>query len=147
MCCNQAYLLLWKNTASMQSLLCGILSVPALRALGFLGSVWHSNMLSGTKAKDHASFSWKLEGFFSLLQLQGVWDVINSHYSLLKQRDQRKITESMSVTFLSCFLPSSSADWPHPFQEMRWGCWTCILTFMCHGTQKCGFPCAQVKGY
>lgn len=57
MCCNQAYLLLWKNTASMQSLLCGILSVPSPGVLGFLGSAWHSNMLPGTKLKDVTSLS------------------------------------------------------------------------------------------
>lgn len=57
MCCNQAYLLLWKSTASMQSLLCGIFSVPALGALRCLGSAWHSNMLSGTDPKDLTSLN------------------------------------------------------------------------------------------
>lgn len=41
----------------MQSLLCGILSVPALGLLGFLGSARHSDMLPATKPEDIASFN------------------------------------------------------------------------------------------
>lgn len=83
----------------------------------------------------------KLVGFFSPLRLQGVWDVINLHYSLLKQRDQRKGSQKAqglecNLSLLlpkACWLSSSSVDWPHPFQEVRQDCQTCIHTFTCHG--------------
>lgn len=62
----------------------------------------------------------KLEGFFSLLPLQGVWDVINLHDSLLKQRDQRKVSQKagglecdlsllLCAAFLMCRLATSLA--------------------------------------
>lgn len=94
----------------------------------------------------------KLVGFFSLLRLQGVWDVINLHYSLLKQRDQREVSQKarglecdLSLLLLAAFLICRLAT-SLPGGEMG------LLDLPSHlykpwlHRAKCGFPCAQVKG-
>lgn len=157
MCCNQAYLLLWKNTASMQSLLCGIFSVPALGALGFLGSVWHSNMLSGIKAKDHANFSWKTCGVFQpIATSRGVGCNKFALFPFKAKGSKKRITESTRFRV---------QPFPPPSESLLAVLLICRLATSLSGGEtglpdryshlcmpwlhraKCGFPCAQVKGY
>lgn len=94
----------------------------------------------------------KLVGFFTLLRRQGVWDVTNLHYSLLKQRDQREVFQEargleydlsllLFAAFLICRLATSLSGGEMGLLDL------CSHLYMpwLHRA-KCGFPCAQIKG-